>query len=446
MKKIMAMIMAALAAAGAFGYEISLGTFVSNAGKTVTVPVAIDSVAGLSYASVSVTYDPQVLVCLTGSASRGTLRNLIDSDENAFTVVDTNGTVTVSVFAATNLTAGAGTLANLVFAVREGTEGLYSDLAVTSAEIGEASGVKDITVESPLVTKNGMIRVMATSASVSRLENAETICAETTLASLALESGDKLQAGDDQTKGATITSVTADAAIVVAEPVAGWASGTYTLLTSKTTDLTFTLEYDGEVTYSSSVADGLTTYYAAIAVDGEKTVALDSSDDSGEVLSSGTQNTIRSLVETADAAKYAAASKFVVKAEGDAKGNVGIIADMGISPALAAVDATGTLTLTYSMPKLEIIDFDPEAQTVRIKVTPGTGNTIVNNINTGYVHVYGTDTLGASMKLLTTTGFDLTQYLKAETKGEAQLSINMGTHTFLKVKVESVTKAVGEAE
>ena len=43
-------------------------------------------------------------------------------------------------------------------------------------------------------------------------------------------------------------------------------------------------------------------------------------------------------------------------------------------------------------------------------------------------------------------GFDLTPYLKPDTKGEAVLQVELGTHTFLKVRVESVEKAEGATE
>ena len=40
--------LAMLVAPTALAYQVSVGTYVSNAGKTVTVPVALDSAAGLS--------------------------------------------------------------------------------------------------------------------------------------------------------------------------------------------------------------------------------------------------------------------------------------------------------------------------------------------------------------------------------------------------------------
>jgi hypothetical protein len=86
-------------------------------------------------------------------------------------------------------------------------------------------------------------------------------------------------------------------------------------------------------------------------------------------------------------------------------------------------------------PTLEITSFDPATGKVGIKVTPGEGNQIVANINTGYVHVYGTDDLSQAMTLIKQVGFDMTTYLKPETKGEGTLTVTLGTHTFLRVQV-----------
>ena len=41
---------------------------------------------------------------------------------------------------------------------------------------------------------------------------------------------------------------------------------------------------------------------------------------------------------------------------------------------------------------------------------------------------------------------ELTPYLQTETKGEAELTVDLGTHTFLKVKAETVIKNEGDVE
>ena len=161
-------------APAALAYQVSVGTYVANAGKTVTVPIALDSAAGLSYASATIAYDPQVLVVTKVEA--GSLRSLMAED---FTAADTNGMLTVAIFGSTdaNVANGSGSIANVTFAVREGTAGLYSDLAVSGIELGERTGVKDVTVGNPVTTVNGMVRVMGESAEVARLENAEVVVA-----------------------------------------------------------------------------------------------------------------------------------------------------------------------------------------------------------------------------------------------------------------------------
>ena len=44
------------------------------------------------------------------------------------------------------------------------------------------------------------------------------------------------------------------------------------------------------------------------------------------------------------------------------------------------------------------------------------------------------------------TAFDLTPYLRSDTKGEADLTVSLGSYTFIKVKAESITKQEGEIE
>ena len=108
---------------------------------------------------------------------------------------------------------------------------------------------------------------------------------------------------------------------------------------------------------------------------------------------------------------------------------------MGIAPAVGTVDGNDVLNVTYSMPTISITSFDSTSGVIGIKVVPGTGNAIVSTVATGYVHVYGSAKLGEAMQRLETLKFDLTPYLKTETKGEATLTVDLGTHSFLKVMV-----------
>ena len=439
-----------LAASCGFGFEVSVGTYVSNAGKTVTVPVALDSAAGLSYASVKLSYDPQVLVVTKAEA--GTLKTLMSED---FVTTDANGTLVVSIYGSpdANVVGGSGSIANVTFAVRDGTDGLYSDVTVTDVQLGEITGVKDVTVDNPITTVNGMIRVLASSAAVARLENVQTICSDTTLASLELKNGDSIQAGSDAVcVSGEVTSETS--AIEVKAPTYGWTSGKYALLSSPTADLAFTLEGNPSVEFSSEVSDGITTYYAAVTVTSEGEITCESED-----LASTTKSQIRNYTATAIgkldltvpdnvAIKEAFDAGKPIKIEGPTSGgaSVALISDMGLAPAPSVDPTTGELKLTYSAPTLGITSFDATTGTVGIKVTPGEGNSIVANINTGYVHVYGTDRLGEPMRYVSSVGFDMSKYLKSDTKGEGVLNVTLGTHTFLKVKVETISKSEGQDE
>lgn len=437
----------ALLALQAAAYRVSVDTYVSNAGKTVTVPVVLDNAVGLSYASATLTYDPQILVVTKAEA--GSLKTLMSDD---FVAADTNGTIAVSIFGVPgeNVTTNAGgAIASITFAVREGTEGQFSDIAVTEVELGEKTGVLDVSVGNPIVTVNGMIRVMGAGADVARLENAQIVSADTVLGSLVMADGDAIQASDNQTAIRVAGAVTATGAISVKPPVNGWASGTYALLSTTTAGLSFT-GVEGNIT--SEVVDGITTYFAAVTVAGEIPLIAD---DPAETLTAGERNLIRAnarlvfdgKTDSASLAKKALyESATAIKVFGP-KGSVGVIADMGISPSFApALDETGTLMLTYAMPKLEIMSFDPQTGAVRFKVTPGEGNQIVSEIATGYIHVYGTSDLGAKMRYISSVGFDLSPYLKPDTKGEGVLNVTLGSHTFLKIKVESVARQNGDEE
>ena len=403
----------------AFAYRVSVGTYVVNAGKTVTVPVVLDSAAGLSYAGATLTYDPQVLVVTKVEA--GSLKTVMPED---FVTTGTNGSVSVSIFGSTetNVVAGAGAIADITFAIREGSAGRYSDITVTSVDIGEKTGVKDVTAGNALSVVHGMVRVMAEDAAVQRLEGAQTVAPDTCLGSLALAEGDAIQASDAQTPVVVSGTVGGVSVIPVAAPVNGWAGGRYALLSTPTAGLLFALAGVEDAVFSQDTANGVTTYYATISVDGEVPVVCE-----GETLSAGAQNQIRELL--GDTLKGASEVRIA-----GPKGLVALIADMGIAPNCTK---NGTMVdAVYSMPEIKITSFDPATGAVRIKVTPGAGNTIVSEIATGYLHVYGTSDLTKQMTIIDTVGYDLTPYLKDSTKGEAVLNVTLGTHTFLKVKVE----------
>ena len=410
----------AMLSSSVLGYQVSVDTYVCNAGRQITVPVALDSAAGLSYAGATLTYDPQVLVVTKAEA--GTLKTLMAED---FVATDTNGTLTVAIFGSTaeNVASGSGSIANVTFAVRDGTAGLYSDIAVTDVQLGEKTGVKDVTVGNPVKTVNGMIRVMGAGADVARLEAPETICDATTFGTLELKEGDAILANAAQTTPISVSGAVSasSGAIPVKAPIYGWTSGTYALLSTTTTGLQFSLD-GADAEFSSTVVNGVTTYYATVSVAGEIVIVCES-----EPLDSGVKAQIRDYASQAIAnlpADSPVRAKFVpgatVKVKGPASTSVALISDMGLAPAFS-IDEAGTLNFTYAEPRLVITSFDSATGAVGIKVTPGEGNSIVANINTGYVHVYGTDRLGRKMKYISAVGFDMSKYLKADTKGEGVL-------------------------
>lgn len=442
-RKVVAVCAALFAACIGFGYEVSVGTFVLNAGKTVTVPIELDSAAGLSYAGATITYDP--LVLMVTKTEVGTLRSVMTDD---FVSSDTNGVLTVAIFGGIekNVESGSGSIAKVTFAVRDGTAGLYSDLAVTDVSLGERTGLKDVTVDNPVTTQNGMVRVMSSGAEVDRLENAQTICADTTLGSLALKAGDAIQAGSSPIM---VGSVTATGAIPVVSPIDGWTSGRYDLLQATTAGLTFELAGLAGAEVLSETDGGKTTYYVDVVIAGEGDMVCET-----ETLDADTRAQIRAYSRLAmeklaanDPVRQAFESgrKIIVVAPADGT-SAACVSDMGLAPAAALDPATGELKFTYATPKLELTAFDPETGAVRFKVTPGAGNQIVSELATGYVHVYGTDNLVEKMRYISKVGFDLTPYLKPDTKGEGVINVTLGTHTFLKVKIENISRSEGDRE
>ena len=118
--------------------------------------------------------------------------------------------------------------------------------------------------------------------------------------------------------------------------------------------------------------------------------------------------------------------------------------DLGILP-FVSVDGN-VATVVYAEPTLRIEAFDPKTGLVRIKITPGDNNVIRNQMATGCIHVYGTSNLGEKMRYISHVSIDVSRYLKDATKGEADLTVAMGTHTFLKVKAELANKKEGDTE
>jgi len=433
-----AVLCAMMVSAVSWGRTVSTGTVVANPGATVSVPVTVDDLSGASAAVVTVDYDSTVLVCLGVDAGAA-------ADAENMTYLDSGNGRVVAVFSGFAGDAdAAGTarpteLMRIRFSVRDGTQGLYSDVTLADVQFGATDGVTDLSVSNPLTIVNGMVRVMSSASDVTRLEEAFSVWPGTLLKSLALGSGDGIKAGSAAVR--VSGAVTASGAVRVEEPLGGWQTGRYTLLATQTEGLSFVLgDAQGaarptEMTVVESRAAGVSTYYADVVVEG-----------SVEVVAEGWEldfDTAAQVREACAAAIKANPSVTRVVARGDSE-VVPVAVDLGIAPNIAVAGAE--ISATYATPTLRITEFDPKTGRVRIKVTPGEGNAIRSALATGCIHVYGTADLAEKMRYISGTAFDLTPYLGDATKGEADLTVSMGTHTFIKVKAEKGVKAEGDLE
>ena len=433
-----AVLCAMMVSAAAWGRTVSTGTVVANPGATVSVPVTVDDFSGASAAVVTVDYDSTVLVCLGVDAGAA-------ADAEKMTYLDSGNGRVAAVFSGFAGDGGAmgssrpTELMRIRFSVRDGTQGLYSDVTLADVQFGATDGVSDLSVSNPLTIVNGMVRVMSSASDVTRLEEAFSVWPGTLLKSLALGSGDGIKAGTAAVRVAD--AVTAAGAVRVEEPLGGWQTGRYTLLATQTGGLAFVLgDAQGaarptEMTVVESREAGVSMYYADVVVEG-----------SVEVVAEGWEldfDTAAQVREACAAAIKANPSVTRVVARGDSE-VVPVAVDLGIAPNIAVAGAE--ISATYATPTLRITEFDPKTGRVRIKVTPGEGNAIRSALATGCIHVYGTADLAEKMRYISGTAFDLTPYLGDATKGEADLTVSMGTHTFIKVKAEKGVKAEGDLE
>ena len=433
-----AVLCAMMVSAAAWGRTVSTGTVVANPGATVSVPVTMDDFSGASAAVVTVDYDSTVLVCLgvdTGAAADAENMTYLDSGNGRVVAV-------FSGFAGDADAAGTARPTELMrirFSVRDGTQGLYSDVTLADVQFGATDGVTDLSVSNPLTIVNGMVRVMSSASDVTRLEEAFSVWPGTSLKSLTLGGGDGIKAGSAAVR--VSGAVTASGAVRVEEPLGGWQTGRYTLLATQTEGLTFALagaqggDRPATMTVVENRVSGVSMYYADVVVEGSAEVVAE-----GWELDAETAAQVR---EACDAAIKANPSVTRVVVKGDLE-VVPVAVDLGIAPNIAVAGAE--ISATYATPTLRITEFDPKTGRVRIKVTPGEGNAIRTALATGCIHVYGTSNLAEKMRYISGTAFDLTPYLKDATKGEADLTVSMGTHTFIKVKAEKGVKADGDFE
>jgi len=264
---------------GKNGFSLGTGTMVANGGTRVAVPIKIDTSRSLACASVRLAYDPNILVY--AGTEKGEVAAVFDDD---FIVTQPSvGIVAVSCFAASNVVAGAGTLATVSFDIRPGTEGQFSDVTIADVQLADETSVKDVTNDDPVTTENGMVRVMATAAEVDRLENAQLVAGETRIGALNVLVGDGVEASTNRlpvlvTGGVTTSNA---APVAVSAPRGGWQGGRYQLLRTPTQGLLLKLaNVPDRVAYvvTEDRADGLSTYQVDFSTPG--VYALDSKDGS----------------------------------------------------------------------------------------------------------------------------------------------------------------------
>lgn len=431
-KAVLCALWTALAAGTAFSRTVATGTIVANPGATISVPVTIDDLSDMGAAVAVVGYDATVLVCL--GVDNGELAGAKD-----MTYLDSGSGRLCAVFSGFKKSEGGGELMRIRFSVRDGTQGLFSDVTIQDFQCGAKDGVSDLSVKNPLATVNGMVRVLGTDAAAARLEEGFVVWPKTRLKTLTLSAGDRIAASDDRMAITVSGAVTASSPIPVVRPLGGWQTGRYALLTTPTDGLEFSFaEVTNQseiVSISKSQSDGMTTYWAEAAVEGQIRISFE-----GGEIAAETMGQIRKALAK-DLAPHPEVTEVVVK--GDVA-QIPVTVDLGISP---HVDILGTTaTAMYAQPTLSITEFDPKTGRVRIKVSPGEGNDIRSALVTGCIHVYGTSDLSEKMRYISGTAFDLTPYLRSDTKGEADLTVSLGSYTFIKVKAESITKQEGEIE
>lgn len=431
----------ALCAAGARGYTVSAGAYVCNPGASVTVPVSLDDAAGLAHISVRVNYDPQFLVFVR--SRQGSLASVFPE---GFSVSDNGaGSLLIASFAAAAAPAGAGggSLALLTFSVREGTERLYSDLAIADVDIGDASGVRDLTAGGDareIRTRNGMIRAFGEDDGAARLEAPQTVVAGTRLGTLALEPGDAIQAPGPGGGCVRVgRGVEAAGAIPVAAPDAGWPeSGGVALLDAATPGLTFSLA--GHASPSPEIVQtdlggGMYRYALSPGGGGAAAPAV-MSVDAGETFTAAQEAFIRSF-----AAGEAAPAGDIIVSGGAAA--VDAARCLGIAPPAGQPDGAGNVRMSFTLPVLTITEFDVDAGDgggvrLRAKVEPRGGMAIESAPLPAAIRLQGTPSLRTPMRDLPAgdVAIDAAGYLEEATKGRFDCAAPPGSNAFFRIRVQ----------
>ena len=147
--------------AEAADFRVAVGIAAANPGQRIELPVTLKAAAGIANVTVAFAYDPQVMVFegaepgALAAETGGTFNDdfFVSSDPES-------GEIAVSAFAIGDTTGEVeGELAKLGFTIRPGTKRQYSEIAVTDVKLGEATGVKDVTVGKTIATTGGMVQI-----------------------------------------------------------------------------------------------------------------------------------------------------------------------------------------------------------------------------------------------------------------------------------------------
>lgn len=424
MKRILIFLLG-LAAFAPLGAEqvVRIGNVICNSGTTLTVPLEVAGVTNAASVYAQVTYDPLVLVLMKADA--GSLKtNFVE-----FVTTDAAGSVKILAHGTNNVARLTGTLANLTFAVRPGSEGLYSDLALAKVSINEKTMTVDLTVGNPLVPQRGMLRSYATDAAPMRMDaGVVTVAAGTMLKSLELKDGDALQvASSDQTPIVVTDTLAASGEVKVLPPANGWATATYNVLKSKNANLALSVVGSANATVKTTTDGDYTVYSVESVVERLLQIQKD-----GLKLSADKENRLIDLLRL----NASIAGKLLVKGTQKA---VDLGLDLGIEPEVTEED--GARVAHFELPIIEIVAFDPSAGTVRAKVIPPPGAKIAKKdmVTTGVIHVYGTSSLSEKMQKISDITLNLDDYTTSGKEGEMTLTVQFGENTFFKVVAGQAT-------
>ncbi len=418
MKRLL-LILTALLTALLSAREVRLTNMVCNPGAYVVVPVTLDDANGLAVASFVLTYDPQVLVL--HEVRQGSLAEHFNFD---FSVVEDTGSVEVVSVAEENITANCGgTLAEVAFYVRDGSDSLYSSLTLAEVRFYEETMTRDMTLANATMPKHGLVRpLLSTMACQTRLgEGAMTVAAGTTLRTLSLSAEDALQASGDGVPITVTETLSSKGTIRVVAPSEGWTTARYPILKCLTADLNFTIvDAPKEATIECVEEDGMMLYSVAAVAEG----ALPITTEAEMALTANEQTALRQLVSATSGATE-------IKAVGSQEA-IEMSLDLGIEPEVVTED--GVATATFGLPTIEIISFDVAMGKVTAKIVPPEGASLGRvKPATGIIHLYGTDSLSTAMQEIETAEVDLEPYLKDGTKGEFAITVQFGTKTFFRV-------------